>query len=1662
LRLSGSMMTFPVVRTKVSAKELRRERLLKSYRSLKSAERTLLRLLAVIFEPVNHSTIFRCLQRSEIEPRGERTTSLRALVPRLQSLFDLKLIDSGNQVNRGIIEIVCREAMEPEETVDERQLLARIEERSSWAWEASVKDRCHQCEKRLSGPWLKTLRGPLCQECLGPVALSAFSREDVSGWSLDRWRESLSGEGDLRSRLTALFRFKEILPQISALDEAGWKEMASLLLANLGLDRGHPADHTVREAAAEAVILLDERVIPLVQSFKFRHWHAFACAVRVAARMHPDRHEGLRRILERAQRHTNPEVRRILALTLMASTEPWAMDLKVKLLKDREPSVRKLANEGVLPGGFRAWGGAPSPVHVAEPKTPFGRLARAVRDELPLTGAHFGARSIYCRRVLRDLRIGVYLGDQALVRSAGHLLATQCTPQLPMTDPVAQICCNPFDPVWFGKQPHWLQVQAVRAIFGQAVTHLEPDGEVLCHVLDSNLPGRLESSERAELLQALCGRLLMAGRLREVQAILDENERHFLGEGLRGWMALLRGDVARSLELYDADLKELRRLTGRKIVTFSGIEGVFHPLACIVQGDAGLLGRLGQIITWAESRVPQGTSLSRAYLCIKGILHVLNMEPDLARDSLKRVQGATDSLTVFLGALASFWLDGALDQDRVDQLSRLFMGARRLGLNWLAMECAELLRLTEQDTPFRRNIVDRIAEETGMRSIIGSLNIEEPWKRSLKALVQVAASTREEASPQGAKRRLIWLVNFREGRIDLQPLEQKRNVRGEWTRGRPVALARFQKGTGLEPLSPHDQAIRDSLVRDYIYYGAEYRFERDKLLPSLVGHPLLFLEAAPDVSVQFVRGEPEVVVSQAGDHVEINFTHPVSDNHYFVVQETPTRFKVVQVTENHRRIARILGERGLKVPASATEDILTAIAGISALVTVHSSIEGTSGEVVAVEAQRQPVIHLLPAGLGLRMQIYVRPFGAGGPYLKPGIGAENVLAEIEGTRLQTRRDLKAEAQLADEVETRCSSLAGLADMDRHWVIDSPNDCLQLLLDLKTLQDEGRVIIEWPEGEKLRVTREVSFQHLRMKIRGKTDWFEMSGELRLEDGLVVEMKRLIELIHTSDSRFVPLSEGQYLALSQELHRRLKDLESFADRRSKELRVHPLASLALGDLTDRIEQLDADPQWTMRVESLRNAEQVFPEVPSTLKAKLREYQVEGFRWLARLASLGMGACLADDMGLGKTIQALGVILSRAGQGPTLVVAPTSVCMNWVNEAGRFAPTLSVQVFGGPHRESLVRNLGPHDILVCSYGLLQQEIELLSSVDWNTIVLDEAQAIKNMATKRSQAAMSLKGGFKLITTGTPIENHLGEFYTLFNFINPGLLGSQKRFNERFAVPIERNNDRDARRRLKKLIQPFILRRVKSQVLEELPPRTEVILQVEMSPEEAAFYEALRRKALEQLEEDDSPAVQKHIRILAEITRLRQAACNPRLVMPQTTLPSSKLQVFGEIVGELLESKHKALVFSQFVGHLGLIREYLDRRGIDYRYLDGSTPPRERQQQVEAFQEGRGELFLISLKAGGLGLNLTAADYVIHMDPWWNPAVEDQASDRAHRIGQRHPVTVYRLVTRHTIEEKIVKLHRDKRDLASGLLDGSDISGKITVEELLQLIREDAPNSA
>jgi len=1286
----------------------------------------------------------------------------------------------------------------------------------------------------------------------------------------------------------------------------------------------------------------------------------------------------------------------------------------------------------------------------------FGLLASFVEKAAPVDYTH-GKWPTRCWRALRQFRIGLYSQDFDKLDEASVFIDSGCHRYLDADPPAVLVAAHAFDPVWFGTLPGSLQFFLLDLVIRYSMERLRHFPAVLAYLEDEQAL-TVAADERVPFRRLLASSYLLQGRLDDLRRLLDLHQDSFLGSGFAGSVAFLSGDTEQALRLFSDDLKQLQQYAGTEPCFFLGITGLFCIFALLARDMEGDRDRARQAVT---------TVLKRCNGCPEEIpfrfLDAVICSPDdLMPDMLSLTEDLVAderSLTSLVAILALHWLGVEIPPDFQKILQQLHRRAQDNKFLWVAMESAELLATLDESQAVMKATALELAAGLNCRFLTHIIAPQGAWKQSLQDLIEVTSRIRE---PERLTR-LCWLVEYVDGKLEMIPKEQKRAATGNWTKGRTIAFNRLLLPKELEYLTNQDRQIAAALyqVEGGGVKNGGYVFDYSKALPALIGHPLVFLRRSPQTPVEIVAGEPELVVERKGDTLFIHFYQDIGEQPLAIWPETPTRFRIITISDEHRKVAEITGRDGLHVPLAASRQVLDAIGNIASFMTVHSAIEVPGQGVAADLVDSDPTIHIhiIPYGSGFRIELFVRPFTGGGPYLKPGVGVSNLMAEIDGQRLRTKRNLRLEEEKAREIEESCPMLDLAIDFEqenkREWHLLDPEECLQVLLEIEEIKD--RVILEWPEGEKLAVRRQAGVNQLNLNIRtSQQDWFTLSGQLEIDQDEVMELKTLLDKVRETRSRFIPMGEGQFLALTQEFRNRLEELILYGNNQpgsETEVKIHPLAAIALEELTHQA-QTTADKGWRQRLQSITEAQELTPKVPSTLKAELRDYQRDGYIWMSRLAHLGVGACLADDMGLGKTLQAITVILSRGHLGPTLVVAPTSVCMNWETEVNRFAPTLNFHMFSELNRDEVIASLGKFDLLVTSYTLLQQEIELLSQVHWQSIVLDEAQAIKNAATKRSKAAMRLDASFRLITTGTPIENHLGELWNLFAFINPGLLGTYKQFNRRFGIPIEKYHDREARRTLKKLIRPFMLRRIKSQVLEELPPRTEITLRVEMAPEELQFYEALRQQAIENIE-GSSEKTGRHLRILAEIMRLRRACCHPKLINELVEIPSTKLQVFAEVVEELLGGGHKALVFSQFTGHLALIRAYLDEQGITYKYLDGTTPAKDRQQQVESFQAGEGDLFLISLKAGGLGLNLTAADYVIHMDPWWNPAVEDQAADRAHRIGQKRPVTVYRLVTANTIEEKIVRLHQEKRDLANSLLEGADVSTRVTAEELLELIR-------
>ena len=926
------------------------------------------------------------------------------------------------------------------------------------------------------------------------------------------------------------------------------------------------------------------------------------------------------------------------------------------------------------------------------------------------------------------------------------------------------------------------------------------------------------------------------------------------------------------------------------------------------------------------------------------------------------------------------------------------------------------------------------------------------WEKSLElisAALGEASKLQSKTKQEEKSQRVVYTYDAEENEI--RPVLQTLNAKGKWSKGRNISLKTFQEGK-TNGMSEKDLRI-SRYVRSYRQDGSD-KYELSIMVATeLIGHPLIFMSDNIDIPIEFVEAKPIIKVTKKRNGYELKSDIKSFINELIIEKETNTRYKIYVLDSQVQIFLKLLTNNDIVVPKEGVKKLTSLLGEMSKHAIVQSNLITSSEKdgfiVKEVEPDSRIRIQLLPIGDGLKAELFVKPFDKTPPYSKPASGGRVLITNIDGEQFQVKRDFDIERQNYYSILDNIQNLVGVDTCDDLIKFDNPLDSLFLLDIISEHQDIS--VVEWPEGERLRIRAKADFPSLSIRVKTKTNWFELDGELKIDDNTVISMQHLLGLVAKSHDRFIELSKGEFITLSEELRKRLNELNSYANNSKDGIKINKYATLALDGLFNNLEDIKADKEWQefKNTISSKNIEDV--NTPATLQAELRPYQEDGYRWMTRLSEMGAGACLADDMGLGKTLQTLALLLNRIGKGPALVVCPVSIIGNWISEANRFAPILNMKVLSSSDRNITIDNLTEGDVLVTSYGLLQSEENLFSKKEFATIILDEAHIIKNYATKTSRAIMNLKGDFRLALTGTPLQNHMGEIWNLFNFINPGLLGSLKDFNETFIKP----DDEKSKKMLRKLIKPFILRRTKSAVLDELPPKTEIIKKIQLSDNEMAFYEALRRQALENIEKDDGRQGAKHIKALAEITKLRQASCNPLLVDSNIGIESSKLNTFLEIVDELIENKHRALVFSQFVSHLSIVKEALDKKGIKYKYLDGSTPMKERDVNVNDFQKGNGDLFLISLKAGGLGLNLTAADFVIHLDPWWNPAIEDQASDRAHRFGQKRPVTIYRLVSENTIEEKIINLHNTKRDLAQSLLEGTDQAAKMSFTELIDLIK-------
>jgi superfamily II DNA or RNA helicase len=747
------------------------------------------------------------------------------------------------------------------------------------------------------------------------------------------------------------------------------------------------------------------------------------------------------------------------------------------------------------------------------------------------------------------------------------------------------------------------------------------------------------------------------------------------------------------------------------------------------------------------------------------------------------------------------------------------------------------------------------------------------------------------------------------------------------------------------------------------------------------------------------------------------------------------------VVQSHDDLPALLGEYIPRVAASLGAE-LPDLSSVADLVDQKPRFElKADGDIIEARVRlyvryEDQEFHVPPDDIPSPLAVLPPKNGKG----RPRVVRRDVGAEMAGVQALLNQSFEVSESGEELVASGDEAIAfwtqGIGELPEEWDRFIPDD----LVDV-TIRDES-------------VTAQ-------MRVSSGVDWLGLDMAFVSGGAAVREAELRACLEH--GRRLVRLEDGSYAPVDPDkvgdVLTRMAEIYATAGGKDK----LPLSQAGrVQDLLKIVENAKVSASAKTLFAKIEDIDEI-PSVakPRTLKADLRPYQKEGYSWLVFLHELNSGGILADDMGLGKTIQTIALLLWAKGKYKrklNLVIAPTSVVSNWEREINKFAPSLKTVVWQGPNRSQRAPELEKADVMITSYALLRRDEELLQALDLRYVILDEAQHIKNPMSQTARSAKKLASERRLALTGTPIENRLSELWSIFDFVSPGLLGQLKTFEERVARPIDRG-DIETAQRLRATIKPFVMRRVKRDVAQDLPDKIEQEMIVPLADEQEKLYKQILREVRKSvLSEVEKQGISKsQIQILAALTRLRQVACDPRLMkLPDTEFDaedSGKLGALREIIDEAVDGDHRVLVFSQFVTMLQFIRDALDEDGIRYEYLDGST--KDRLERVDRFNEEEDiPVFLISLKAGGTGLNLTGADTVIHFDPWWNPAVEDQATDRAHRIGQTKNVNVYRLIAEGTVEEKILQLSAKKRALVSNVLstEGSPLKGltKADVENL------------
>lgn len=931
------------------------------------------------------------------------------------------------------------------------------------------------------------------------------------------------------------------------------------------------------------------------------------------------------------------------------------------------------------------------------------------------------------------------------------------------------------------------------------------------------------------------------------------------------------------------------------------------------------------------------------------------------------------------------------------------------------------------------------------------------WEERLAAVQRNIEGTRTSSPANSRESEILYVVNVSSSRasgaVTLELKERTRKKTGEWSALKDLGLSAKQVMAVRDPL---DAEVLPYLVGAQDYYSYSYQLSGTalrnrvlppalalRIIPKLAAAGRLWLSGAPVLDnlkpVAWDEGEPWKLwldvrrdendqwnitgaLRRADERMQLLEIALVVEGGFVFARGRVARF---DEAGQFPWLKELMGGKSIPFPNRDRDAVLAKLLDSPAVPSIDLDEELRFEELRAIPK------------LGLRITQKQQNYGAdhfqahllfdyGRGWMEDVPGRRGVWHAED--RVYVVRDAEAENVARETLKDL--GLRPSSDGRAPWRMtpkSMPRTVRELILAGWHVEAEGKVFRR-PGA-------------MRVDVRSGIDWFELHGEVDYGES-TANLPQLLAAVRRGDG-IVALGDGTFGLLPEEWLARFAPLAGLGGKEEDHLRFQRNQAGLLDALLAAQPEVAFDETFAQVRERMASFQGVQAlEQPEGFVGKLRDYQREGLGWMQFLREFGFGGCLADDMGVGKTAQVLATLEMRraeGGHGPSLVVAPRSLMFNWREEAAKFTPRLRVLEHLGIGRDA--GEIGDYDLVLTTYGTLLRDAPKLAEIEFDYVVLDEAQAIKNATTASAKAVRLLRGRHRLALSGTPIENHLGELWSLFEFLNPGMLGEAKVL--KMAGGLARNPGEEARQLLAQALRPFILRRTKRQVASELPEKTEQTIFCELEGPQRKHYDELRAHYRQTLlnRVDRQGLGRSKMHVLEALLRLRQAACHPGLLDPKRLAdPSAKLEVLFEQLHDLREEGHKALVFSQFTSLLAIVRARLDAEKVNYEYLDGST--QNRQEHVERFQNDPAcELFLISLKAGGLGLNLTAADYVFLLDPWWNPAVEAQAVDRAHRIGQTRQVFAYRLIAKDTVEEKVLELQKTKRDLADAIL-GEDNS--------------------